>query len=73
MTKIHHTRKTARNPCWNFSLFCKGQKMDRFNPTVLLVMIQAHSKIKRNRREKQGIIEKGENGIFQNARVHFHM
>jgi hypothetical protein len=24
MTKIHHTRKTARNPCWKFSLFCKG-------------------------------------------------
>jgi hypothetical protein len=47
--------------------------MDKINPTALLVMIQAHSKIKRNRREKQGIIEKGENGIFQNARVYFHM
>jgi hypothetical protein len=47
--------------------------MDKVNPTVLLITIQAHSKIKRNRRGKQGIIEKGENGIFQNARVYFHM
>jgi hypothetical protein len=47
--------------------------MDKINTTVLLVIIQAHSKIKRNKREKQGIIEKGENGIFQNARFHFHM